>query len=91
MGHGAACKADTHPELSSLKVSAALARVTATQAAQFCARENLQLHGGVGFTWEYDPHFYLRRAQASSQRLGPVSWWLEQVAGQLLDTPEEVA
>ena len=81
--YGAACTADAHPELPSLKVSAALARVTATQAAQFCARENLQLHGGVGFTWEYDPHFYLRRAQASSQCLGPVSEWLEGVASQL--------
>ena len=68
-------------------MSAAQARVTATEAAQFCARENLQLHGGVGFTWEYDPHFYLRRAQASSQRLGPVSEWLESVAA-LYDTAE---
>ena len=78
--YGAACLADTQPELSSLIVSAAQARVAATEASQFCARENLQLHGGVGFTWEYDPHFYLRRAQASSQRLGSVSEWLERVA-----------
>ena len=78
--YGSACLADTQPELSSLIVSAAQARVAATEASQFCARENLQLHGGVGFTWEYDPHFYLRRAQASSQRLGPVSEWLERVA-----------
>lgn len=78
--YGAACLADAQPELSSLIVSAAQARVAATEASQFCARENLQLHGGVGFTWEYDPHFYLRRAQASSQRLGSVSEWLERVA-----------
>ncbi|MGH8832707.1 MAG: acyl-CoA dehydrogenase family protein, partial [Polaromonas sp.] len=68
---------------------AAQARVTSTEAAQYCAREAIQLHGGVGFTWEFDPHLYFRRAQASSQRLGPPSWWLEQVAGQLLDAPKE--
>ena len=85
--YGAACLADILDDAAGLLVSAAQARVTATEAAQFCARENLQLHGGVGFTWEYDPHFYLRRAQASSQRLGPVSEWLESVAA-LNDTAE---
>jgi alkylation response protein AidB-like acyl-CoA dehydrogenase len=49
------------------------------------------MHGGVGFTWEYDPHLYFRRAQASSHRLGPLSWWREQVARQLLDTSEAPA
>lgn len=78
--YGAACMVDTQPDLQTLMVNAAQARVTATQASQFCARENLQLHGGVGFTWEYDPHFFLRRAQASSQRLGAVAEWLEGVA-----------
>ena len=78
--YGAACMVDTQPDLETLMMNAAQARVTATQASQFCARENLQLHGGVGFTWEYDPHFFLRRAQASSQRLGSVAEWLEGVA-----------
>jgi alkylation response protein AidB-like acyl-CoA dehydrogenase len=89
--YGAACMADTELDPAVLMFYAAQARVAATEAALFCSREAIQLHGGVGFTWEYDLHFYLRRAQASSQRLGPVSWWLEQVAGQLLDTPEEVS
>ncbi len=89
--YGAACTADTHPDSAVLMFYAAQARVAATEAALFCSREAIQLHGGVGFTWEFDPHFYLRRAQAASQRLGPVSWWLEQVAGQLLDAPEVVS
>lgn len=84
--YGAACVADTGPDPATLLFHAAQARVAATEAAQYCAREALQLHGGVGFTWEFDPHLYLRRAQASSQRLGPLSWWLEQVAEQLIDT-----
>ena len=86
---GAACMADTAPDAATLLFHAAQARVAATEAAQFCAREALQLHGGVGFTWEYDPHLYLRRAQASSQRLGALPWWLEQVAAQLIDSSEE--
>lgn len=89
--YGAACMADTHPYSAVLMFYAAQARVAATEAALFCSREAIQLHGGVGFTWEFDPHFYLRRAQAASQRLGPVSWWLEQVAEQLLDAPEVVS
>ena len=89
--YGAACIADTAPDAATLLVHAAQALVAATEAAQFCAREAIQLHGGVGFTWEFDPHLYLRRAQASSQRLGAPSWWLEQVAAQLLDSPEEIA
>lgn len=87
--YGAACIADAAPDAATLLFHAAQARVAATEAAQFCAREAIQLHGGVGFTWEFDPHLYLRRAQASSQRLAPPSWWLEQVAEQLLDAPEE--
>lgn len=87
--YGAACMADTAPDAATLLFYAAQARVAATEAAQFCAREALHLHGGVGFTWEYDPHLYLRRAQASSQRLGAPAWWLEQVAKQLLDAPNE--
>ncbi|MEP6964879.1 MAG: acyl-CoA dehydrogenase, partial [Polaromonas sp.] len=89
--YGAACIADTAPDAATLLFHAAQARVAATEAAQFCAREAIQLHGGVGFTWEFDPHLYLRRAQASSQRLAPASWWLEQVAAQLLDTLKETA
>ncbi|MEP6588792.1 MAG: acyl-CoA dehydrogenase family protein [Polaromonas sp.] len=87
--YGAACIADTAPDAATLLLYAAQARVAASEAAQFCAREAIQLHGGVGFTWEFDPHLYFRRAQASSQRLGAPSRWLEQVAEQLLDTPEE--
>lgn len=87
--YGAACMADASTDAATLLLHAAQARVEATEASQFCARESIQLHGGVGFTWEYDPHFYLRRAQANSQRLGAVSVWLEQVAQHLLDPAAE--
>lgn len=83
--YGAAAMADTEPTAAVLLLHAAQARMEATQAALFCSREAIQLHGGMGFTWEFDPHLFLRRAQLSSQRLAPVSWWCEQVAAQLLD------
>ena len=89
--YGAACIADTEPDPPTLLFHAAHALGESTDAALLCTRESIQLHGGVGFTWEYDPHLYFRRAQASSHRLGPLSWWREQVARQLLDTLEAPA
>ncbi|MBS0507964.1 MAG: acyl-CoA/acyl-ACP dehydrogenase [Proteobacteria bacterium] len=83
--YGAACLADTAPDAATLLRAAAQATSEASAAALYCTREAIQLHGGVGFTWEYDPHLYFRRAQASNQRLAPPSWWHEQVARQLLD------
>jgi alkylation response protein AidB-like acyl-CoA dehydrogenase len=83
--YGAAALADTEASDDVLLRHAAQARMESTQAALYCSREAIQLHGGMGFTWVFDPHLFLRRAQLASQRLGPVSWWCEQVAAQLLD------
>jgi alkylation response protein AidB-like acyl-CoA dehydrogenase len=83
--YGAACIADTDADTATLLFNAAQALVEACEAAQFCTQEAIQLHGGVGFTWEYDPHLYFRRSQVSVHRLGAPAWWTEQVAAQLLD------
>ena len=85
--YGAAARLVDAPAVRERDLVAALALVEAHEAALFCAQEAIQLHGGVGFTWEYDPHLYFKRAQASSQRLAPVSVWCERVAAQLLDGP----
>ncbi len=45
-------------------LAAALATPLAVAAAQRCAALNIQVHGGIGFTWEHDAHLYLRRAAA---------------------------
>ena len=45
-----------------LPLAAATARVSATQAFQLCSRDNIQVHGGMGFTWEFDCHLYYRRS-----------------------------
>ncbi|PIG09906.1 acyl-CoA dehydrogenase family protein [Comamonas sp. 26] len=83
--YAAAFIADTAGDASDLTYFAAQARTDAAEAALFSTRESIQLHGGVGFTWEFDPHLFFRRAQAASQRLGTVEQWREQVAARLLD------
>jgi alkylation response protein AidB-like acyl-CoA dehydrogenase len=58
-----------------LPEAAAAARVSATQAFQHCAKNNIQVHGGMGFTWEFDCHLYYRRANATALSLGSMSYW----------------
>ena len=65
--------------------AASMARSLADEAAQSCTQEAIQLHGGVGFTWEYDPHLYFKRAQAARSWLGTPTEWRERLAAALLD------
>ncbi|WP_298252831.1 acyl-CoA dehydrogenase family protein [Bradyrhizobium sp.] len=58
-----------------LPEAAAAARISATQAFQHCAKNNIQVHGGMGFTWEFDCHLYYRRANATALSLGSLSYW----------------
>lgn len=70
---------------AALAVEVAAARVQATEAYRYCAQEAIQLHGGVGFTWEYDPQLHFKRAQWASQWFGPTRDWREALAAHLLD------
>ncbi|WP_327168022.1 acyl-CoA dehydrogenase family protein [Streptomyces subrutilus] len=65
----AANSADEPAEVRSLV--AALAAGTALDAAYSCAKDCIQVLGGIGFTWEHDAHLYLRRALVARQLLGP--------------------
>lgn len=58
-----------------LPAAAATARVGATRAYETAARENLQLHGGIGFTWEANCHFHYRRARLLALSLGSPEVW----------------
>ncbi|MGZ5873520.1 MAG: acyl-CoA dehydrogenase family protein [Bradyrhizobium sp.] len=60
---------------SELPEAAAAARISATQAFQHCAKNNIQVHGGMGFTWEFDCHLYYRRSNATALSLGSLSYW----------------
>ena len=56
-------------------LAAAAARVAATDAYDFASKENVQTHGGIGFTWEADTQFHYRRARVLALSLGgPIAW-----------------
>lgn len=63
-------------------------RVLAGDLAKRAAREAIQMHGGVAITWEYDPHFYFKRAQATGALLGARDTHLERIAARLLGEGE---
>ena len=58
-------------------------RVSATQAFQHCSTNNIQVHGGMGFTWQMDCHLYYRRAQQLSLALGGQPDWEEKLVTRL--------
>jgi alkylation response protein AidB-like acyl-CoA dehydrogenase len=58
-----------------LPVAAAAARVSATEAYFHAAKENIQTHGGMGFTWEFDCHLHYRRAKLTGLGLGSARRW----------------
>ena len=64
-------------------LAAATARVSAGEAFDFAARENLQVHGGTGYTWEGNCHPYYTRARALSTWLGGNAMWSERLVAAL--------
>jgi alkylation response protein AidB-like acyl-CoA dehydrogenase len=62
-----------------LPEAAATARISATQAFQHCSKQNIQVHGGMGFTWEFDCHLDYRRSNALALSLGSLSYWEDQL------------
>ncbi|WP_214368550.1 acyl-CoA dehydrogenase family protein [Pseudonocardia sp. H11422] len=61
-------------------IAAGLAKVYCSQAYTFCAGENVQIHGGIGFTWEHPAHLYLKRARSSETLLGSPAFHRERLA-----------
>lgn len=58
-----------------LPIAAAAARVAACEAAWLATKENIQTHGGIGFTWEADTQFHYRRSRLLSLAIGgPLAW-----------------
>ena len=66
-----------------LKIAAASARVAATEAYWFAAKESLQTHGGMGYTWDVDCHLYYRRSQQLGLVAGGSKAWKERLVSQL--------
>ncbi|MDE2596906.1 MAG: acyl-CoA/acyl-ACP dehydrogenase [Sphingomonadales bacterium] len=78
----AACAADEGSDDAQLAIHAA--KSFAADTFFLCAGNMIQLHGGIGFTWEHDTHLYFKRARAIQTALGNGSWHREQVAALIL-------
>ena len=66
-----------------LPIAAAGARVSASEAYNYASQENIQIHGGVGFTWEYDCHLFYRRSKLLSLNIGSIRQWKENLISNL--------
>ncbi|MCY1388525.1 Acryloyl-CoA reductase (NADH) [compost metagenome] len=78
--YGAWALSSDAPELAA---AAAAARIAATDAFSYAAQENLQTHGGMGYTWEMDCHLYYRRARQLAVVLGSRHEWSERLVCEL--------
>jgi alkylation response protein AidB-like acyl-CoA dehydrogenase len=65
--------------------AAHVAKAAAGRAATLCAKDGIQIHGGIGYTWEHDLHLYIRRAYGSEHLLGTSGWHHDRLAALLLD------
>ena len=66
-----------------LPVAASAARIAGSEAYWFAAKENIQTHGGIGFTWEMDCHLHYRRSRQLSLVAGAPRVWKERLVSQL--------
>jgi alkylation response protein AidB-like acyl-CoA dehydrogenase len=66
-----------------LGIAACGARVSATDAFDLAGQEMIQMHGGVGFTWEFDCHLFYRRARWTAASLGSANLWRERLIERL--------
>jgi len=78
--YGAWALSNEDPELAT---AACLSRIQASKAFDLACVEMIQLHGGVGFTWEYDCHLFYRRAKWTSVVLGSPASWREKLITRL--------
>jgi alkylation response protein AidB-like acyl-CoA dehydrogenase len=74
-----------------LPLAASLAKAYCSEAYFHAAAENIQIHGGIGFTWEHDAHLYYRRAKSSEVMLGTPAQHREIAASDLIDDVAESA
>jgi alkylation response protein AidB-like acyl-CoA dehydrogenase len=63
-----------------------IAKMYASDASRTVGNRGIQIHGGMGFTWENDLHLYYRRAKASETTFGDATFHRERIARQVIDT-----
>jgi alkylation response protein AidB-like acyl-CoA dehydrogenase len=67
-------------EVNEAPLAAALAKAAASDAFRRVSAEGIQLHGGIGFTWDHDMHLYFKRAKSSEFTFGDANWNRDLVA-----------
>ena len=72
-------------------LAACMAKAYCSDAYRYVSGEGIQIHGGIGFTWEHDMHLYFKRAKGSEVTFGDATWNRELVAQVVLDQPESEA
>jgi alkylation response protein AidB-like acyl-CoA dehydrogenase len=80
--YGAAWAADAEPD--SLPLAASTAKAYASDAGWRVPDASIQVHGGIGFTWEHDLHFFLKRGRSNAAIFGDAKWHRERVADAVL-------
>ncbi len=80
--HYAAWASDAEAPVRPL--AAAMAKAYVAEAANAICAEAIQIHGGVGFTWDYDCHLHYRRAKQADLLLGSAGWHRQRVADLVL-------
>ena len=76
--YNAACAIDTEPERG--ERCARMAKASASDTAAFCSGRSVQLHGGIGFTWECDVHLYFKRQLHNQLLFGDGAYQRAQLA-----------
>ncbi|HEY4044222.1 MAG TPA: acyl-CoA dehydrogenase, partial [Rhodopila sp.] len=77
-------------DATDLALAAATARVSATEAFHLASKENIQTHGGIGFTWAVDCHLFYRRSKQLSLTIGSAPFWKDRLVD-LLETRNAAA
>jgi len=85
--YGAAWAADAEPQ--ALPLAAYTAKAYASDAGWRVPDASIQVHGGIGFTWEHDLHFFLKRGRANAAMFGDSKWHRERVADAVLASAAE--
>jgi acyl-CoA dehydrogenase len=70
-------------DAAELPIAASVARISACDAGWLASKENIQTHGGMGFTWQMDCQFYYRRAKLHAMALGGAREWKRRLVAEL--------
>lgn len=76
---------------SDASVAVSIAKMYASDASRTVGNRGIQIHGGMGFTWENDLHLYYRRAKSSETMFGDATFHRERIARQVIDCAANLA